>query len=132
MRLTRSLATVPIVLTLAGCDRFGPVACTADLRPGIEVEIRSAVTGSFLAQEASASATDGAYRDSLRLSRGELVSGQMLWIARSGAFERAGTYRIEVSAPGHVTWVREGVRVREDECHVLTVKLVARLQPTAP
>ena len=37
------------------------------------------------------------------------------------AFERAGTYDIEVTARGYVPWKRTGVRIEKDkwDCHVL-------------
>jgi len=44
------------------------------------------------------------------------------------AVERPGTYRIEVQAPGYVTWVMTSVRVTKDDCHVGTVELTAQLE----
>lgn len=52
------------------------------------------------------------------------------WIA-SFAFERTGLYDISVVADGFEPWSREDVRVqREDECHVATTYVEARLTPT--
>jgi hypothetical protein len=131
MRLRlRLLVALVLPLLVAGCsDLFSPEDCTTDIRHAIEVEVRSATTGAWLANEATGVVIDGAYRDSLRHSRGSMVDGAMVWEALSAAEERPGTYRVEVSAPGHVPWVRENVRVRDGACHVNTVVLDARLQP---
>ncbi len=45
----------------------------------------------------------------------------------SGAHERAGTYRVELSAPGYLDWSRDGVKVDRDACHVQTAQLRALL-----
>jgi hypothetical protein len=48
-----------------------------------------------------------------------------------GAGEQAGKYAIVVSASGYKLWTRTDVEVTEDECHVKTVPLTARLVPEA-
>jgi hypothetical protein len=133
MRLpARSRLVLAVAPLLAGCN-LSPTetACTADIRPAIEVTIRDAGSGEYLAAQATGAVTDGAFRDTLRLSSGRRVDGVMIWQTRSGAAERPGTYRVEVTAPGYAPWVREGVRARDGECHVGTVGLDARLQAVA-
>ena len=132
-RPTRSLVAIPLALALAGCDAFGPPdACSLELRPGIVVEIRDAATNAFIAQQATAIVTEGSFRDSLRLHGSTRVGDSVVRTTKSGVSERAGTYTLEITAPGYARWVRTGIQVREDECHVRTANLVARLQPTAP
>lgn len=130
MRFLRRLFPVLAVAPLVGGCNLSPTetACTADIRPAVEVTIRDAATGEYIAAQAAVSATDGAFRDTLRLSSGRRVEGVMVWQARAGAHERPGTYRVEVTAPGYAPWVRENVRARDGECHVGTVRLDARLQ----
>jgi hypothetical protein len=129
---SRALLALGVLPLAAGCNLFGPRDCTMDMHPAIEVEVRSAEAGAWLANDATGVVTEGAYSDSLRPSRGTSVNGGMLWMALRGADERPGTYRVEVSVPGYVPWVRENVRVRDGECHVGSVGLEARLQPAAP
>lgn len=130
MRHTRPLLAAIVTLLLAGCEGFAPEACTTDIKPGIAVEIRDATTGAFIAQQATAFATEGSFRDSLRLRGGTMVDGQFVGTTKAGVDERAGMYTLEITAPGYAPWVRTGIRVRDAECHVRTVSLVALLQPT--
>jgi hypothetical protein len=62
-------------------------------------------------------ARDGPFVEQLQSFGGQL----------SGAFEREGTYDVWVTAPGYQTWLRENVTVGADECHVIPVRLTARL-----
>ena len=61
---------------------------------------------------------DGAYVDTLPPFGNEY----------SGAGERAGTYSVTVQRLGYRVWRNDGRRVREDECHVIPVRVNARLQ----
>ena len=47
--------------------------------------------------------------------------------AYSGAHERAGTYTVVISHPDYQQWQRAGIVVEEDECHVSTQAVQARL-----
>jgi hypothetical protein len=46
------------------------------------------------------------------------------------ALERPGTYDITIAGEGFEVWTAKDVRVTKGACHVNTVRLVARLQPT--
>jgi hypothetical protein len=47
-----------------------------------------------------------------------------------GADERAGTYRLEVTATDYQDWARDGIVVPQaSECHVQTVDVTVRLKP---
>ncbi len=48
------------------------------------------------------------------------------------AFERVGTYDIEVTAPGYDRWTRSNVRIvkERDGCHVVPQAFRVRLTPT--
>ena len=101
-----------------------------EARAGIVVEIRDAMTDAYVADQATAIVSEGGFRDSLRVFDRVRVGEDFVGTTRGGAHERAGTYAVEVTAPGYSPWVRAGVQVRRDDCHVRTVSLVARLQPT--
>jgi hypothetical protein len=126
----RPLAVIGLALAPAGCDLFAPEACTMDARLGIVVEIRDATTDAYIADQATAMVVEGSFRDSLRLVGRVRVGEDFVGTTKGGIHERAGTYAVEVTAPGYSPWERTGVRVRRDECHVRTASLVARLQPT--
>jgi hypothetical protein len=96
-------------------------------RAAIDVEIREAGTGLPLAASARGVVRDGSYADSLVPGRRE---GDVL-VSRQAAFERAGTYAIEVVALGYGTWQQSGVVAREGTCGVTPVVLQATLQPAS-
>jgi hypothetical protein len=126
----RALLALGLPLLAVGCsDWFGPKMCTMDIHPAIEVTVRDAASGAWIAGQATGWAIDGSYRDSLRFGRGFSENGAMVWTALRGADERPGTYRVEITAPGYAPWLRDDVRVRDGECHVSSVGLDARLQP---
>lgn len=128
----RLLATLGLLALAAGCDGLGPVDCPAVISLGVEVEIRDATTDAFIAHRATGFVTEGSFRDSLRLIGSLRVGEEIVGTRKGGADERAGTYAVEITAPGYAPWVRSGIRVRDGECGVRTVRLVARLQPAAP
>lgn len=88
-----------------------------EARPALAVVVVDSITGAGLAGTTMALAREGAFTDTL--SGRDSVA--------SGVFERAGTYRVELSAPGYLDWSREGVSVERDQCHVQTVRLRALL-----
>ena len=106
---------------LAGCSKKqvaeDQVMCTMEARPALAVVVLDSATGAGLAQAAVAVAREGDFADTLR-GTDSIVSG---------AHERAGTYRVELSAPGYVDWSRDGIKVDRDVCHVQTAQLRALL-----
>ncbi len=121
----RIILLVPLLL-LTGCDAWFGTYCTAEAVPALEVEVRDAETDAFVAGGATAVARDGAYADAL-IAHGATGDGTITTLG--GAYERPGTYVVTVEHPDYRTWQRAGVRVREDECHVETIRLRADLQP---
>ena len=111
--LVSSLALMAACNNLTGYDNR---VCTADARAGINVTVVDDATGAAIGN-ASGVARDGAYIEQLQAFNGNIF----------GAFEREGTYEVSVTAPGYQTWLRENVIVRADECHVIPVRLTARL-----
>ena len=109
-------------LLTGACAENPPLACTEEARPGLTVTVRDSVTAAAVANGVEVIARDGAYADTARASL--LGSG-----VYSLVYERPGTYEVTVSHPSYRAWVRTGIKVTADACHVQTVSLLARLQP---
>lgn len=109
-------------LAMGGCDVLSPQFCTTDFRWGIEVRIFDADTGAPLADSATLTLRDGSWTE---------VVDAPVWVPSDellmGAGERGGTYDVTVERPRYQAWSRSGVRVEEDECHVIPVALDAPL-----
>ena len=95
--------------------------CTMEARSAIAVTLLDASTGARV-EGATVRVTDGAFSENLAGFEGTY----------SGAHERAGTYTIIVSHPDYQQWQRAGVVVGEDECHVITQQVEARLTRRSP
>ncbi len=135
MMLPRSVTAVASALALAllpACaDSSSPednFACTALSVPGIDVEIRSAVSGTPIADSARGVARDGAFVDSLRPGR-MLSNAPSDLLSRKGAYARAGTYTIRIERAGYQPWDTTGIRVQAGRCNVTTARMVAHLIP---
>ena len=118
-----SVLLLGAAVVLSACQR-GPtqVVCTADLRPGILLDVRDSVNNVPAGRGARIIAQDGAYADTVK-NIGSFDGPYQL------AQERAGTYTVTVEQQGYRLWRRSGVEVTADQCHVRTVSLTARLQP---
>jgi hypothetical protein len=119
-------------LLLAACSAYSTGEpeqyCTAELRPGIVVEIRDAESGAPLAHAAAGEVRDGDYVDELKPGMFENYAFETMY-ARVAAHERPGIYSVEVRRAGYQTWTASGVRVEDAPCHAQTVTLQARLVP---
>lgn len=71
--------------------------CTTEIAPGLIVEIRDARSGRWIADSAAVVARDGNFVDTLRAGA-SVRDGSMR--DRYGAYERPGTYALEVHRPG--------------------------------
>lgn len=111
-----------LVLLVAACGSDDVVVCTTEARSGLAVTVRDSTSGSPVTSGAEVVAREGAYADTARAS---LISSGVY----SLAIERAGTYEVTVDHPAYRQWRRTGVVVTRDECHVVTVSLLARMQP---
>ena len=103
------------LLPLAACEDPG-FACSADVRPAVEVEVRDAVSGEHLSVTPRGVAREGLFQDSLRVGSTTL-SIPPLVVTMVGADERAGTYLVQLEAEGYQAWDTSSVRVTRDECH---------------
>jgi hypothetical protein len=105
---------------VAGCtsDPVG-FACTADFRYGLSITVLEG-SGGPAADGALGIAVDGDYTEMLEVIGSETMVG---------AGERPGTYDIDISKFGYMTWSAENITVTADECHVIPVSLDAVLIP---
>ncbi len=106
--------------TLGACSSTptDPIVCDASARAGITVTIKDALTLEPLAATARGVVRDGAYVDSLVLVAPD---------TRAAAFERVGTYTVEVRLTGYQNFNVSGVRVTTGTCHVNAVVVPALL-----
>lgn len=119
-------------LLASSCGRRAPAsdtarvagrACTADARPGIIVEVRDSTTGTPLSNATLRILSDGRIVDS---ARSPAPRPEVLPLA--GVYERPGIYDVVVERRGYVPWQRDDIDVDHDECHVITVHLIANMR----
>ena len=123
MRWTACLAVFPLA---NACSE--PGACLLNVEPGVEVEVRDAVSDDFLSVVPLGVVREGTYQDSLRIQATTFdVPPRVVTLA--AADERSGRYTIHLEAEGYQTWDTAGVNVAEGDCHVHTARFTARLTP---
>lgn len=91
------------------------------------VEIRDARNGVGIAADARGAVRDGAYVDSLSPYESVGLEPSGLY-SRAAAYERPGTYSVEVTHPNYQTWTAAGVRVIPGPCNVQTRRVHARME----
>jgi hypothetical protein len=123
---------IGLALSSIACSHDGSkpplgVNCPLNLfTPGIVVEVRDAATGEPAASGAQGSIHDLAYTESL-VPYG--VASPDVPLSLAGAFNRGGTYDVQVHKSGYIDWTAQNVAVLEDHCGVVTVTLAADLMP---
>ena len=117
-----------LALLAAGCADSSGVVCPAVIRPGIEVEVRDAVTDEPLADLARGIVEDGAFADSLRVIS---YDAAMVPSVLGAAGERPGIYNVRIERAGYEAWDTAGVSVQAGECGVIPVQLLAHLSQTS-
>ena len=130
MHISMKGIRLPLVLllgTVASCNLVtGDRACTADFRYGLAVGVRDSATDAAIASGATLITVDqkgSTDSVSFPLNRADLDP-----LSLPGAGEHAGTFLVTVRKTGYRDWVRSGVRVTSDECHVRLTSLTALLQ----
>ena len=93
-----------------------PVVCTMEARAALVVRPVDDATG-IPVRGATVRAISDGFSENLSEFDGSY----------SGAHERAGTYTVVISHPDYRQWQRAGIVVEEDECHVSTQAVQARL-----
>lgn len=108
------------LLLFNGCSEKNDIACTAEVRAGLNVYIRDSLTNQPLTNGITVTAKDGSYIDTLQNITG--MSGF------TGAWERKGTYIITVESSGYETYISNPVTVSADECHVIPQVIIVLLR----
>jgi hypothetical protein len=130
------IPVLPLVMLAAACGSVeeevpipampaGSVVCTMEARPGISVEPVDKITGQIVSGPTVLIVKSGTYADTVRASTGAQPAPTNI----SGAYERPGTYTIIVRHAGYHDFVKSGIVVTKDECHVIPVRIKAQLEP---
>jgi hypothetical protein len=129
MTTRQSFLIVLVTVAISGCDLLEPkVGCTLIAVPGISVSLVDSLTNSPIpVRAATIVATDGAYADTIF---GTALAPDATDTNAGIAYERSGTYTLKVVVAQYREWVKSGIRVTEDQCHVETVSIIARIQRT--
>ena len=102
------------------------VVCTTEARPAVRLTVVDSVTGqSGPMQSLKIVIRDGAARDTAFVPT---IAAGAPTFTFSMAFERKGTYTVDVTANGYQPWERSAIVVTGDLCHVTTVAVTALLQ----
>lgn len=124
-----------LVYILAASLPFAAIACSAPIATdptpvctdeyvyGLHVYVKDSVSNTFIASDAQLITVD--QRGKTDTSRATGPDSLPLL----GAGEHAGTFTVTVHDAGYKDWVRSGVVVTADQCHVHTTTLTALLQP---
>ncbi len=120
MRPYRLLLALVLTLGCKASNSTDPIVCTTEARAGINVVVRDADTQAGIAALARGAVTDGAYVDSLR------ANGSTTTMA--AAYERPGTYTVDVRATGYQGFTTTGIIVTKDACHVVPQTVTVNLQ----
>ena len=129
MRIPRTDALVLlglVSLLTTSCLAPNDVACTENLVFGLTVKVRDSVTGVPAGRQAVVIAQEGSYSETLQFLGAISPTDSLTFF---GAAERAGTYQIKVTKAGYQAWLRNGVEVVADVCHVHPAVVDVRLQP---
>ncbi|WP_297333321.1 carboxypeptidase-like regulatory domain-containing protein [Flavobacterium sp.] len=110
-----------LVVSCSGDDDNNDVVCTEEARAGLNVTVKDAETSALLGEGITVVAKDGLYTETL-----QFLDAPAQFV---GAWERAGTYTLTVTAEGYETFTSQPIAVGEDECHVISEIITVQLQP---
>ena len=116
MKRGRVVGAAAVLLVLQGC---GSQACSSVALFGLSIQVQDP-SGAEVC-DATVTATDGDYSEVL--SAGGTAPDCVFF----GAVERPGTYTVTAEAGG-VTGTVPGLKVRSDECHVITEEVTVKLR----
>jgi hypothetical protein len=116
------------MLPVVGCEEPLTVDCITRPFAGLRVTVVDSLTESP-PSEASLIATSPGFTDSTGPVQPISVRPTQSVLVLYAVHERQpGIYSVLVRSPGYRNWLRNGVEVTADVCHVRTVALTARLQ----
>jgi hypothetical protein len=101
------------------------IACTLEARSAITVAVSDSLNPAVTTfTNVKVVAQSGSVRDSAFFAS---IDTRTQPLAAGLAYERAGTYTVTVRADGYAPWTKSGIEVTRDACHVITVRVDARL-----
>jgi len=112
-----------LAAALCSCDENDVGVCPAVINPGVEVEVRDALTGLPAASGAAGIVFDDSFSDSLRISG--YAGDDALRMA--AAWGRSGSYSVVIQKPGYRVWTDSHVVAARGRCGVITARIKARL-----
>ncbi len=128
MRLRRFSHLYPLsiaAILATACTMPNDVVCTAEFRYGLNITVVDSITVSPPAS-ATLLVRSGTFADSVGPQAPFQFAPPVLILSTAG--ERAGTYDVTIKSPGYRDWIRSGIEVTADVCHVHPVALTAKLQ----
>ena len=129
-RIALRMAGLLLAVLVAGACSDPSTICAADSPPAVVIEVRDRVTGDFTPPVARGVVQDGEFQDSLRLW--EWIEAEPIMpMSYAAAHERPGTYSAHLEVAGYESWDSSGIVVLRDECHVITQRFTAALQPAS-
>jgi hypothetical protein len=128
----KAITSIVLVGVLSACQlRATETVCAANYVWGLAVQVKDSATGQWAASGAELQIRDpsGTLVTSLvSMSSFPPDHPELDSRALTGAGEQAGTFQVTVLKAGYRDWVRPGVVVRRDACHVERTELTALLQ----
>lgn len=119
----RTLLLCSLIIFLScTSNKNNDIQCTEEARAGLNITVKDAVTNQILGEGITVKASEGNYTETLEFFN----ANNPIF---SGAWEREGTYIVNVSGVGYVTYISEAILVTSDECHVIPQQLQVSLQP---
>ncbi len=98
--------------------------CPADPKTGLLITVHDQRTEAPISTVTGVIASDDGYREMLH--KPAFAGGHVLY----GAQNRAGTYEIQLEAPGYTNWIASDVTVPLGVCKVVTVDISALMAPS--
>jgi hypothetical protein len=127
MKHLMSITVLATTIVVVACDSLTHV-CTDQAVPAISLAVVDSITGANRLSGATVSARNGSFVDS-QVFRDDTTRVQSGSSDALLAWERVGTYVVNVSRAGYRDWTASNVRVSGDACHPRTAHLLARLVP---
>ena len=128
-RMSTAGLCVMIAVIGTSCDLDLLGGCATFSSPAIFALPVDSISGEAITEPVvTGIAREGAYADTTKTGQETAPPGLAF------AWDRPGTYRLELSAPGYTTWVLDDIVVsRQGRCDVLqTYTVNVRLQPQPP
>jgi hypothetical protein len=94
------------------CKKEG-IICTEEARAGLQLTVRSGISGVVLTEGVSVLAVSGDYVEEL-----QRYTGDPSFV---GLFERPGLYEITVTKESYRQLILDSILIDADECHVITL-----------